>query len=107
MTDVLRARHPAAYPAATTTRLVPGGRSRLALELRELAQDMVGRLDRDELTPDEETQLSDLLDEAVAAVLPQVGRLLEAELAPGVEALPVHARVALAGARRRRLFGVD
>ena len=106
MIDVLHRPGPPDEPAATTTH-VPGRRSRLALELRELASDMVGRIDRDELTPDEEDALGDLLDESVAALLPRVAQLLEAELAPRVEALPVHARVTLAGARRRRAFGLD
>ena len=106
MTDVMHAR-PGTRDQVRPRAPIPGGRCRLDLELRELALDLVGRPDRDELTRDEEARLSDLLDEVVEAVLGQIPRLLEAELVPGVESLPVHARVALAGARRRRQFGVD
>ncbi len=106
MIDVIRPSAPPDGLGANTTHR-PGPRSTLALDLRELAGDMVGRLDRDELPLEEEDALSDLLDEAVAAVLPRVALLLEAELAPRVEALPVHARVTLAGARQRRAFGLD
>src|SRR5512143_2505437 len=106
MIDVLHRAGPPDEPAATTTH-VPGRSSRLAVELRELACDMVGRIDRDELTRDEEDALGELLDESVAAVLPRVAQLLETELAPRVEALPVRARVTLAAARRRRAFGLD
>jgi hypothetical protein len=84
-----------------------GTRSRLALELRVVAEDLAGRVDRDELTFDEEIRLNDALDDAVEAVLPQVLELLEVALTPRVEALPLHARLTLTRARGRREYGLD
>ena len=86
---------------------VSGVRSRLALELRIVAEDLAGRVDRDELTFDEEFRLNDALDDAVEAVLPQVLELLGVALSPRVEALPLHARLTLARARGRREYGLD
>lgn len=84
-----------------------GTRCRLALQLRTMAEDLAGRVDRDELTFDEEARLSDLLDDAVDAILPQVVELLEESLTPRVEALPLHVRVTLSRARGRREYGLD
>jgi hypothetical protein len=86
---------------------VTGARSRLALELRVVAEDLAGRVDRDELTLDEEIRLNDALDDAVEAVLPEVLDLLEFALSPRVEALPLHARLTLTRARGRREYGLD
>jgi hypothetical protein len=94
-----------AIPVAVQ-RSVSGTRSRLALELRVIAEDLTGRVDRDELTRDEEAWLSDALDEAVEAVLPDVLNLLDVALSPRVEALPLHARLTLTRARGRREFGL-
>ena len=86
---------------------VLGARSRLSLELRVVAEGLAGRVDRDELTLDEEMRLSDALDDAVESVLPQVLQLLEVALSPRVEALPIHARLTLTRARGRREYGLD
>lgn len=86
---------------------VSGIRSRLALELRVVAEDLAGKVDRDELTFDEEMRLNDALDNAVESVLPQVLNLLEDALSPRVEALPLHARLTLTRARGRREYGLD
>ena len=82
-------------------------RSRLAPDLRVVAGYLAGCVDRDELTPDEEARLNDALDEAVEAVLPQVLNLLDMALTPRVESLPLHARLTLTRARRRREYGLD
>jgi hypothetical protein len=79
----------------------------LAHELYELAGDLAGRPDRDELSRDEERRLGQELDEAVAAVLPYVIDALEAELRPRIETLPPHTRVALVRARERRALGLE
>jgi hypothetical protein len=91
----------------TTTLVVRGPRSRLELELRSLADDMAGRVDRDELTRQDEELLTDLLDEAVAAALPAVLEELDRELTPRLESLPLNTRLVLARARRRLEFGLD
>ena len=91
----------------TVRRSVSGTRSRLALELRVVAEDLAGRVDRDELTLDEEFRLNDALDDAVESVLPQVLDLIEQALSPRVEALPLHARLTLTRARGRREYGLD
>ena len=91
----------------TVHRSVSGTRSRLALELRVVAEDLAGRVDRDELTFDEEFRLNDALDDAVESVLPEVLDLLEQALTPRVEALPLHARLTLTRARGRREYGLD
>jgi hypothetical protein len=81
-------------------------RSRLALELRVVAEDMAGRVDRDELTREEELILADALEATVAAVLPEVVKALDDALTPRLEALPLHARLTLVRARGRREFGL-
>ncbi len=86
---------------------VSGVRSRLSMELRVVAGDLAGNVDRDELTFEEEMRLNDALDDAVASVLPEVLDLLETALSPRVEALPLHARLTLARARGRREYGLD
>jgi hypothetical protein len=86
---------------------VAGSRSRLALELRGVAEDMAGRVDRDELTFDEELRLSEALDEVVDAVLPAIMEALDEVMTPRLEALPLHARLALARARDRRELGLE
>lgn len=86
---------------------VSGIRSRLSMELRVVAEDLAGRVDRDELTFDEEMRLNDALEDAVEAVLPQVLELLELALSPRIEALPLHARLTLTRARGRREYGLD
>ena len=86
---------------------VAGGRSRLALGLRIAAEDLAGRVDRDELTFDEEIRLRDALDDAVEAVLPQILELLDVALTPRLEALPLHARLTLTRVRGRREYGLD
>jgi hypothetical protein len=99
---------PARQAVPATVHLpVSGTRSRLAHELRGVAEDLAGRVDRDELTLDEEIRLHEALDEAVETVLPEVLELLEVALTPRVEALPLHARLTLVRARGRREFGLD
>lgn len=105
MIDVLRPPNRPAVAAAGSPR--PCQRSSLALELLVLAEDIAGRPDRDELTAAEEAVLAEVLDEAVAAILPRVCMELEAELGPRIESLPLHARMALVNARQRQLFGLD
>jgi hypothetical protein len=86
---------------------VSGARSRLALELRVVAEDLAGCVDRDELTFDEEVRLGDAIDDAVESVLPQVLDMLETALTPRVEALPLRVRLTLTRARGRREYGLD
>jgi hypothetical protein len=86
---------------------VPGPGSCLARELRELAHDLAGRLDRDAVDRAEERVIDDAIEAAVIAVLPAITGLLEEELSPRLEALPLHARLALADTRRHRELGVD
>ena len=117
MVDVIHAhpRQPDARPSTAPTLPLPVGRA--ILELREVAHDLVGRPEHDELTADERARLDLEIRQAVAVVTArnQVGATghltiaerLTAELSPRVEALPVHLRVALANARRRALLGVD
>ena len=108
MIDVLHPPRPPVEPTTASASLrSPGLRSPLGLRLREVAEDMAGHVDRDELTRDEESLLADSLDDAVAAAMPRIVELLDAELTPRMEALPVHARLTLAGARRRRSLGLD
>lgn len=83
-----------------------GSRSRLALELRVLAEDMAGRVDRDELTRDEEAALAEVLEAAVDAVMPQIAGALDDALTARLESLPLHARLALVRARGRQEFGL-
>jgi hypothetical protein len=86
---------------------VRGPRSRLELELRAMADDLVGRLDRDELSRPDEERITEAIDAAVAAALPDVVAVLDRELTPRLEALPSHTRLTLARARRRRDIGLD
>ena len=106
MVDMQRQLNRLAEPMTAPT-TVPGRHSHVAHELRTLAQDIAGRLDRDELTLDEEARLAGVIDEAVAAALPRICAELEAELSSRVESLPLHARLALLNARQRRLLGLD
>ena len=94
------------FRSATARGSAAGSRSRLALELRVVAEDMAGRVDRDELTFAEETFLAEALEAAVAAVLPQVVDALDTALGPRLESLPLHARMTLARARGRNEYGV-
>jgi hypothetical protein len=117
MVDVIHAhpRQPNARPSTAPTLPLPVGGA--VLELREIAHDLVGRPELDELAADERARLELEIREAVGAVMarPQsavtdggtIAERLTAELSPRVEALPVHLRVALANARRRALLGVD
>jgi hypothetical protein len=84
-----------------------GTRFRLVPDLRLVAESLTGCVDRDELTPAEEARLNEALDAAVEAVLPQVLDLLDMALTPRVEALPLHTRLTLRRARRRRDYGLD
>jgi hypothetical protein len=93
----------AAAPAPT----IRGPRSRLELELREMAEDLAGCLDRDELCRDDEQLIAEAMDAAVLAALPVVLDILDRELTPRLEALPPRTRVTLARARRRRDYWLD
>jgi hypothetical protein len=84
-----------------------GPRSRLELELRQIADDLAGRPDRDELDRAEEELIDEALDSATLAVLPVILEALDRELTPRLEALPLHTRLVLARVRRRREFGLD
>ena len=64
MVQVLRTACSAVFAEAAPL-TVPETRSRLALELRAAAEDLAGRVDRDELTLDEEIRLAAALDAAV------------------------------------------
>jgi hypothetical protein len=117
MVDVIHAhpRQPDARTSTAATLPLPVGSA--ALELRDVAHDLVGRPELDELSADERVRLELEIREAVGAAMalpPSAARdggtiveRLTAELSPRVEALPVHLRVALANARRRALLGVD
>jgi hypothetical protein len=94
------------FRSATRSSATAGSRSRLALELRAVAGDMAGRVDRSELTFAEELILADAIEAAVAAVLPQVVDALDDALTPRLESLPAHARLTLARARGRNEYGV-
>ena len=100
----LRARIPT---ADAPTPAVHGPRSRLELELREMADDLAGRLDRDELSRADEERIAAAIDAAVLAALPTVVDAIDRELTPRLEALPLHTRLTLARARRRRDYGLD
>lgn len=78
-----------------------------ARELRELAYDLAGRLDRDAVDRNEERAIDEAVEAAVIAVLPQIVDALDAELTPRLEALSLRARLALADARRLRALGLD
>jgi hypothetical protein len=93
--------------AAAPAPSMRGPRSRLELELREIADDLAGRLDRDELCREDEQAIADAMDAAVVAALPVVLDILDRELTPRLEALPLKTRLTLARARRRRDYGLD
>ena len=86
---------------------VRGQLTRLELELRQMADDLAGRLDRDELSREDEELIAEAIDAAVVAALPVVFEVLDRELTPRLEALPLKARLTLARARRRRDYGLD
>ena len=92
--------------ASAASLATAGCRCRLALELRVVAEDMAGRVDRDELTSDDELDLSEALDAAVEAVLPHVIEVLDDALTPRIEALPLRVRMTLNRARARHEFGL-
>lgn len=94
------------FRSMTASSTAAGSRSRLALELRVVAADTAGRVDRDELTFAEEILLADALEAAVEAVLPQIVDALDDALTPRLESLPLHARLTLARARGRNEYGV-
>jgi hypothetical protein len=106
MVQLLHAAYPAAVTGATPL-TVPATRTRLSLELRLAAEDLAGRVDRDELSLDEELRLAEALDAAVEAVLPQILEALDEALTPRMEALPLRARLILARARGRRELGFE
>jgi hypothetical protein len=95
------------HVTAVSAPVTQGCHSRLVLELREMAQDLAGRLDRDELSREDEQLRADAVDAAVLAALPDVLDVLDRELTPRLEALPLHTRLTLARARRRRDYGLD
>lgn len=98
----------ACIPAADAQpHAVRGLRTRLEPELRALADDLVGRLDRDELGREDEERIAAAIEAAVVAALPTVMDALDRELTPRLEALPLNTRLTLARARRRRDFGLD
>lgn len=94
------------FQSAAASGVAAGSRVRLAFELRVIAGDLAGRVDRDELTRDEEAEMADVIDEAVDAVMPRVLDALDDALTPRLESLPLHARLTLARARGRREFGL-
>ena len=117
MVDVLRppTRHPGTRLSSLPTSGLLG---RAAKELRELAYDVVGRPEHDELSPEEHRRLALEVEQVVAAVLAEhatpadASRLrvtshLSEMLVPRIEALPAHVRAALANARRRQMLGFD
>ena len=79
----------------------------MARELLDLARDLAGRLDRDAVDQASERAIDEALEATVAAVLPQIVDVLDAELTPRLEALPLRSRMALADARRLRELGLD
>jgi hypothetical protein len=89
------------------TRTVRGQLTRLELELRQMADDLAGRLDRDELSREDEELIADAIDATVAAALPAVFEVLDRELTPRLEKLPLRARLTLARARSRRDYWMD
>ena len=88
-------------------RPIRGPRARLELELREMADDLAGRLDRDEVAAADEERIVEALERPMPAALPVVLEVLDRELTPRLEALPLNARLSLARARRRRDYGLD
>ncbi len=105
MIDTLRPPpSPQGLPSSTA---IPGHDSSMVRELRELARNLAGRLDRDAVPSPEERALEDAIDAAVTLVLPQIVSALDAELTPRLESLPLHTRLALLNARRRGDLGFD
>ncbi len=104
MVDTLR---PVPRAALSPTSHQPGTRSPLALEIRALADDLVGSTDRDAMTLEEEALVAEVIEEAVAAALPRIVDVVDDELTPRLESLPLHARLALAESRRRGQLGLD
>jgi hypothetical protein len=100
---------PRARPPAMRTMVLSYGSSstRLGVQVRALAEDMAGRIDRDELSSRDEALVLEAVEEAVAAAMPEVLALLDRELTPRLESLPSSTRLTLARARRRREFGID
>jgi hypothetical protein len=94
-------------PAAAPAGAGRGPRSRLEIQLREIASDLAGCLDRDEVSRHDEELIAEALDAAIAAALPDVLQALDRELTPRLEALPLRTRLTLASARRRRDYGLD
>jgi hypothetical protein len=72
-----------------------------------MADDLAGCLDRDELGRDDEQLITDAMDAAVLAALPFVLDVLDRELTPRLEALPLKTRLTMARARYRRDCGLD
>ncbi len=79
----------------------------MARELLDMAHDLAGRLDRDALDEASELAIDEALEATVAAVLPRIVDVLDAELTPRLEALPLRTRMVLADARRLRELGLD
>jgi hypothetical protein len=98
---------PVATVATPPARVVRGSRSRLEIQLRAIATDLAGCLDRDEVTREEEELIAEAVDAAISAALADVLDALDRELTPRLEALPLKARLTLARARRRRDYGLD
>jgi hypothetical protein len=97
-------------PAHDTTAVDPvrrGPDACMARELLDMARDLAGRLDRDAVDEAAERAIDEALDATVAAVLPRIIGVLDAELTPRLEALPLRTRIALADARRLRDLGLD
>ncbi len=92
-------------PAIVVPVIVDG--ARLERELRVLAADMAGRLDRDELSRSDESLVEEAIEAAVLAALPVVLEIMDRELTPRLESLPLGARLTLARARTRSDFGLD
>jgi hypothetical protein len=82
-------------------------RTHLRQGLRDMARDLVGRPDRDELDPEHRLHLEAEVEAAVEQVVGSASAALERELAPRVQALPLAARATLASVRRRRDLGID
>jgi len=79
----------------------------MARELLDLAHDLAGRLDRDAVDAASERAIDEALEATVDAVLPRILDVLDMELTPRLEALPLRTRMALADARRLRDLGLD
>ncbi len=84
-----------------------GGRERLQTELRQLATDVVGHCEHDELDQETKELLRRVTDAAVAASFEPLVARFTAELSRGVAGLPEPVRDRLLQAERRRLLGWD